>query len=118
MSVWSSDVCSSDLLGDGDHPAPQHPRCRFARRLRGRHHARPSAGSPEAAERYAMSRLAWLRLPWLFNRRVGVALLWTLLVLAAPAAGHIARISVVVGVAACGRAACRERVCQLLELTG
>jgi hypothetical protein len=27
-----------------------------------------------------MSRLAWLRLPWLFNRRVGVALLWTLLV--------------------------------------
>lgn len=30
-----------------------------------------------------MSRLAWLRLPWLFNRRVGVALLWTLLVAAA-----------------------------------
>ena len=30
-----------------------------------------------------MSRLAWLRLPWLFNRRVGVALLWTLLVVAA-----------------------------------
>ena len=30
-----------------------------------------------------MSRLAWLRLPWLFNRRVGVALLWTLLVVTA-----------------------------------
>lgn len=27
-----------------------------------------------------MSRLTWLRLPWLFNRRVGVILLWTLLV--------------------------------------
>src|SRR3546814_15098366 len=98
MSVWSSDVCSSDLLGDGDHPAPQHPRCRFARRLRGRHHARPSAGSPEAAERYAMSRLAWLRLPWLFNRRVGVALLWTLLVVAAAVAVNIAGIHVVGGV--------------------
>lgn len=46
-----------------------------------------------------MSRLAWLRLPWLFNRRVGVALLWTLLVVAAAVAVNIAGIHVVGGVA-------------------
>src|SRR3546814_20733215 len=45
-----------------------------------------------------MSRLAWLRLPWLFNRRVGVALLWTLLVVAAAVAVNIAGIHVVGGV--------------------
>jgi hypothetical protein len=45
-----------------------------------------------------MSRLAWLRLPWLFNRRVGVALLWTLLVAAAAVAVNIAGIHVVGGV--------------------
>lgn len=42
-----------------------------------------------------MSRLAWLRPPWLFNRRVGVALLWTLLVVAAAVAVNIAGIHVV-----------------------
>lgn len=30
-----------------------------------------------------MNRLTWLRLPWLFNRRVGIALLWALVVLSA-----------------------------------
>ena len=45
-----------------------------------------------------MSRLAWLRLPCLFNRRVGVALLWTLLVVAAAVAVNIAGIHMVGGV--------------------
>ena len=45
-----------------------------------------------------MSRLAWLRLPWLFNRRIGLALLWTLLVAAAAVAVNIAGIHVVGGV--------------------
>ncbi len=45
-----------------------------------------------------MGRRAWLRLPWLFNRRVGVALLWTLLVAAAAVAVNIAGIHVVGGV--------------------
>ena len=45
-----------------------------------------------------MSRLAWLRIPWLFNRRVGVALLWTLLVVAVAAVVNIAGIQVVGGV--------------------
>ena len=45
-----------------------------------------------------MSRLVWLRLPWLFNRRVGVALLWTSLVVAAAVAVNIAGIHVVGGV--------------------
>ena len=46
-------------------------------------------------------RLAHVRilaLPWLFNRRVGVALLWTLLVVAAAVAVNIAGIHVVGGV--------------------
>lgn len=30
-----------------------------------------------------MNPLTWLRLPWLFNRRVGMALLWTLVVCSA-----------------------------------
>ena len=45
-----------------------------------------------------MSRLVWLRLPWLFNRRVGVALLWTLLVVAAAVAVNIAGIQLGGGV--------------------
>ena len=36
-----------------------------------------------------MSRLAWLGLPRLFNRHVGVALLWTLLVVAAAVAASL-----------------------------
>ncbi|WP_447847048.1 hypothetical protein [Pseudomonas aeruginosa] len=44
-----------------------------------------------------MIRRAWLRLPWPFNRRVGVALLWTLLVAVAVAV-NIAGIHVVGGV--------------------
>mgnify|MGYP000004566030 CR=1 FL=1 len=47
-----------------------------------------------------MSRLAWLRLPWLFNRRVGVALLWTLLVVAAAVAVNIPCVTTVQGASA------------------
>jgi hypothetical protein len=45
-----------------------------------------------------MSRLAWLRLPWLLNRRVGIALLWTLLVVGIATVVNIAGIHVVGGV--------------------
>jgi hypothetical protein len=45
-----------------------------------------------------MIRLAWRRLSWPFNRRVGVALLWTLLVVAVAMVVNIAGIHVVGGV--------------------
>lgn len=45
-----------------------------------------------------MSWVTWRRLPWLFNRRVGVALLCTLLVVAVAAVVNIAGIQVVGGV--------------------
>ena len=45
-----------------------------------------------------MSRMTWRRLPWLFNRRVGVALLCTLLVVAVAAAVNIAGIHMIGGV--------------------
>ena len=44
-----------------------------------------------------MSRVSWRRLPWLFNRRVGVGLLCTLLVVAVAAVVNIAGIHVVGG---------------------
>lgn len=44
-----------------------------------------------------MSRVSWPRFPWLFNRRVGVALLCTLLVVAAATVANIAGIHVVGG---------------------
>lgn len=45
-----------------------------------------------------MTRLAWLRLPRLFNRRVGNALLWIMLVVGIAVAVNIAGIHVVGGV--------------------
>ena len=45
-----------------------------------------------------MSRVSWPRLPRLFNRRVGVALLCTLLVVAVAAAVNIAGIHMIGGV--------------------
>ena len=45
-----------------------------------------------------MSRVSWPRLPWLFSRRVGVALLFTLLVVVVAAAGSIAGIHMIGGV--------------------
>ncbi|TAH44586.1 MAG: hypothetical protein EYC67_12590 [Betaproteobacteria bacterium] len=45
-----------------------------------------------------MNRLAWPRRAWLFNRRVGVALLCTLLLVAAAAAVNIVGVHVVGGV--------------------
>jgi len=45
-----------------------------------------------------MSRVSWRRLPWLFKRRVGVGLLFTLLVVAVAAVVNIAGIHVVGGV--------------------
>jgi hypothetical protein len=45
-----------------------------------------------------MNRLAWPRRAWLFNRRVGLALLWTLLVVAVAFAVNIAGTHVVGGV--------------------
>ena len=45
-----------------------------------------------------MSRVSWPRLPWLFNRRVGVVLLCTLLVVAVAAAVNIAGIHMIGGV--------------------
>ncbi len=45
-----------------------------------------------------MSWVTWRRLPWLFNRRVGVALLCTLLVVAVAAAVNIAGIHMIGGV--------------------
>lgn len=45
-----------------------------------------------------MSRMTWRRLPWLFNRRVGVALLCTLLVVAVAAEVNIAGIHMIGGV--------------------
>ena len=44
-----------------------------------------------------MSRVSWPRLPWLFNRRIGVGLLCTLLVVAVAAVVNIAGIHVVGG---------------------
>lgn len=45
-----------------------------------------------------MSSVAWLRLPWLLNRRVGIALLWTLLVVGIAVAVNVAGIHMVGGV--------------------
>ncbi|MGQ0697482.1 MAG: hypothetical protein ACT4PZ_04490 [Panacagrimonas sp.] len=45
-----------------------------------------------------MSGLAWLRLPRLFNRRIGIALLWTVLVLSIAVIVNIAGIHVVGGI--------------------
>lgn len=45
-----------------------------------------------------MNPTAWLRLPWLLNRRVGAALLWTLLVVAAAATVNVADIHLVGGI--------------------
>ena len=44
-----------------------------------------------------MSRMTWRRLPWLSNRRVGVGLLFTLLVVAVATVVNIAGIHVVGG---------------------
>ena len=44
-----------------------------------------------------MSWVTWRRLPWLFNRRVGMALLCTLLVVAVAAVANFAGIHVVGG---------------------
>ena len=64
-----------------------------------------------------MSRLAWLRLPWLFNRRIGVALLWTLLVVAAAVAVNIAGIHVVGGVEGWQHCGTSQDSCRLIHAT-
>lgn len=45
-----------------------------------------------------MNPLVWLRLPWLFNCRVGVALLWALLVVGIAIMVNLAGIHVIGGV--------------------
>jgi hypothetical protein len=45
-----------------------------------------------------VSRLAWVRLSWLFNRRVGAALLWTLLAIGMAVAVNLAGIHALGGI--------------------